>query len=502
MLMDNDAWIGLYGAKRILDGQVLYRDFFDFVTPGTDYFWASVFYLFGVKLSVARIAISISNAVAISIVVFISYRVIKNKLLAAFPPIFFAIYAGYNYYVSHHWLILVPVILVLFSGITNIKEQSTKPHKWFFAGLATAGAFLFIQSIGLTLFGMLVLFIIWYYTVDKLRIKSIIHPLSYYALGFTIPLAIVVICFALSGSLSAFIYDSFIWPFTNYRVINVSSFFSFIGFLIKGLTREGLSPAIIRGMTGYLAIMLSFVIFMHAVSRYKQRKETSFSLPVFIAFLCIGILLGLVQNPTINHIMVFLPIYLILIILIFEYKHFRSDNKFRKLLYLYFPFMMLVLLYNAYRNYSLIGEVMKDSAIVRTHVGEVRMLKEYPGMSYLSNPYVLLKAMDGQLPKDIFVLYWSPDIYLLTGTNNPTPLNIYIPYYNTEKQALSVIRALKANHTKIVIIDGTMETLKHIGLWFVDKRIFSQDEPVISYINSHYKLMKAIEGYKIYVLKD
>lgn len=508
MIIDQDTWIALYGAKRIFEGQLLYKNFFDFVTPGTDYVLASAFYLFGVKLSVARIALAVSNGVAVAIVVSMSSYAIKNKLLSLLLPVLTTIYASYNYYISHHYFILVPVLLVMFSGIKNIKEQESKPNEWFFTGLATAGTFLFIQSIGVTLFGMIILFIIWFHTVDKLRIRSILQPLTYYSSGFVLPLIFVVIIFALSGSLSAFIYDSFLWPLIHYRIMNINSLSRFLIVLLDGVTNKGLSPAILNGFIGYLGILLGISVFIYMWVKYKGKKTEGLSLVVFASVVCIGVISGLIQNPTINHVMVFLPVYLFLIILLYEYEPVYDKKTFRVGFSLYFLFITITLIYNSYRAYSLIYDTLyNNSVIVQTPVGKIRMFKSYKILSDtgISDPRVFLKEMDGKLTKNIFVLYWSPSIYMLTGTENPTPLNTYMPYYNTKEQAMSAIQALKTNHTEIIVIDSTLEYAKymythHKGWAWHDQRIFSPDEPLISYINAHYRLDKIIPGYKIYRL--
>src|SRR5215468_4326951 len=53
-LLIGDEGIILQGAQRILAGQVLYRDFFSFLTPGS-YYWVALFFkLFGSSILVAR----------------------------------------------------------------------------------------------------------------------------------------------------------------------------------------------------------------------------------------------------------------------------------------------------------------------------------------------------------------------------------------------------------------------------------------------------------------
>ncbi len=55
--MEPDEGIILQGAQRILRGEVLYRDFFSFFTPGSYHLLAFLFKLFGSSILVARTAL-------------------------------------------------------------------------------------------------------------------------------------------------------------------------------------------------------------------------------------------------------------------------------------------------------------------------------------------------------------------------------------------------------------------------------------------------------------
>ena len=55
--LEPDEGIVLEGAQRILRGEVLYRDFFSYFTPGSYYFLALLFKIFGSSFLVARTAL-------------------------------------------------------------------------------------------------------------------------------------------------------------------------------------------------------------------------------------------------------------------------------------------------------------------------------------------------------------------------------------------------------------------------------------------------------------
>ena len=77
--MEPDEGILLQGAQRILAGQVLYRDFFSFYTPGSYYALALLFKIFGSSLPVARTALALAGAVLSSITYLLARRVCSRR---------------------------------------------------------------------------------------------------------------------------------------------------------------------------------------------------------------------------------------------------------------------------------------------------------------------------------------------------------------------------------------------------------------------------------------
>src|SRR6266853_699156 len=57
--LEPDEGILLQGGQRILDGQIPYRDFFSFYTPGSFYLTALLFRIFGDSMGVARTALTL-----------------------------------------------------------------------------------------------------------------------------------------------------------------------------------------------------------------------------------------------------------------------------------------------------------------------------------------------------------------------------------------------------------------------------------------------------------
>ena len=52
----------LHGAKRVLEGQAIYRDFFAILTPLSYYLFAAIYRLGGTTLLAARVGMALINA--------------------------------------------------------------------------------------------------------------------------------------------------------------------------------------------------------------------------------------------------------------------------------------------------------------------------------------------------------------------------------------------------------------------------------------------------------
>src|SRR5215469_17142678 len=84
--LEPDEGIVLRGAERILAGQIPYRDFFTFYTPGTLYLVAGLFRVFGDSFAVARISLAITGAIC-SVVTYALARRVCSRGMALFAAV-------------------------------------------------------------------------------------------------------------------------------------------------------------------------------------------------------------------------------------------------------------------------------------------------------------------------------------------------------------------------------------------------------------------------------
>src|SRR5260370_20508031 len=81
--LEPDEGILLQGGQRILEGQIPYRDFFSFYTPGAFYLVAAMFKVFGNAFVVARMSLAITGA-ACSVVTYALARRVSSRGFALF----------------------------------------------------------------------------------------------------------------------------------------------------------------------------------------------------------------------------------------------------------------------------------------------------------------------------------------------------------------------------------------------------------------------------------
>jgi hypothetical protein len=164
-------------AIRILHGQVPYRDFFAFVTPGTEYLFAAGFRIFGVHAWVIS-AWSVVTGFAFCWMLTCFADHILPESMRFFPALLFLVFA-YNGSpdLTHHWfstLAALSAAAVLVPGLTLGRTAA--------AGTLCAVATFFTQTEGLAAFAGIAVYLCWRRFGDA----SGVHPRGKFALRFAV----------------------------------------------------------------------------------------------------------------------------------------------------------------------------------------------------------------------------------------------------------------------------------------------------------------------------
>jgi len=153
---DLDEAFYLHNATRMLDGQMIYRDFFQFTPPGTELVYFSLFKLFGVRAWIPNAAQLLLGVGITWLTTFIS-RKILNGLLAYLPSFLFLVLAFHPAMDgSHHWF---SMLLATAAIALIIQKQSLT--RLAGAGALCAMASFFTQTRGVGVALAIALFLWW-----------------------------------------------------------------------------------------------------------------------------------------------------------------------------------------------------------------------------------------------------------------------------------------------------------------------------------------------------
>src|SRR5438552_14828244 len=101
--MEPDEGIVLQETHRILGGDVLYPDFFSFFTPGSYYFLALIFRIFGSSIIVARTALILIGAIFPVVTYLLGRRVCSRESSLFVAGLVTATTLPYRFLVLHNW---------------------------------------------------------------------------------------------------------------------------------------------------------------------------------------------------------------------------------------------------------------------------------------------------------------------------------------------------------------------------------------------------------------
>jgi hypothetical protein len=163
----NDQMLFAGDGARIVAGQMPYRDYFQFVTPGADLVYAFLFRHLGLWLWIPNMLMVCLAAAAVLLMTLAAEKVLRGTFIAlpaaALPAILtvgFVLFGGMD--ATHHWfssLAAMTAMLVLFEG--------SQDWRIVLAGALCGVAASFTQSKGATVIVGFLVYLIWQSSQEK-----------------------------------------------------------------------------------------------------------------------------------------------------------------------------------------------------------------------------------------------------------------------------------------------------------------------------------------------
>jgi hypothetical protein len=151
---DEDLFLGR--AVHILHGSVMYRDFFEFVTPGTDLFYAAVFRLFGVHAWVIQACGVAFGLAMFYVVTSIAAKILHGPLVLLPGALFLVFDLSSAQDLTHHWFSTLAALIAV-----NILMAGEGLARVVGAGMFCALATLLTQTQGALVFISMLLYLLW-----------------------------------------------------------------------------------------------------------------------------------------------------------------------------------------------------------------------------------------------------------------------------------------------------------------------------------------------------
>jgi hypothetical protein len=205
----DDDKLFLYSARRILRGQMVYRDFFELYFPGTDLFYASTIWLFG-----SRAWLPNACLLGLGIAFVWTSIVLSRKLVtgaSVFLPGLLFLWISFRSYLdaSPHWYGNLFIMIA-----TAVLAEKRSRMRLALAGGLTGLAICFSQHHGVFAAAGLAAFVLWEDHSDGGAWRQIARR----ELHFLVPCTAIIAAFngyiVFEVGLREFVYSTVVFPFT------------------------------------------------------------------------------------------------------------------------------------------------------------------------------------------------------------------------------------------------------------------------------------------------
>jgi len=292
-LLGGDQVYFWMGAQRILDGQVVYRDFFQFTPPGTDLLYAAFFKILGTDIWVTNTVV-IALGVLMGCVCFsLSRQFMKDPQAALTTGLFLVLIYGKALNATHHWF---AVLLVLVAVRINMPRMTGRSIALSGALLGLAAFFNLVHG-GAAVLGFAVFLFLRSKRNGLAPIKAV-REVAVLVFAFALMLLCLSAYYLKTAGFEKLWYCLVVYAF---KYAAHSSRMTF------GLPVATVSPETLLVLLPYLAIYLLLpVIYSISLWRcWRSRRDASFPWNQVTLLSLIGLTLFLDAAVSINWLRVF-----------------------------------------------------------------------------------------------------------------------------------------------------------------------------------------------------
>jgi hypothetical protein len=214
IFFENDHFIQMYDSVRMLNGETLYRDFFQFTFPGTEVWYLVLFKIFGERIWLLNATIVLLGLSIAATMLAISRRLMSGPYVYI-PPIIF-LFFGFRWYGMDGGHRLFSVLFATLGVLVLIEKTSSV--RLVAAGSLCAFAAFFTQNRGVGITAAIAVFIVWDHYSSKryTKLPELFRSLAVFGGAFAATLLILLGYFLFTAGVGAFIESTLLFA-KNYN---------------------------------------------------------------------------------------------------------------------------------------------------------------------------------------------------------------------------------------------------------------------------------------------
>jgi hypothetical protein len=446
--MDPDEGILLQGAQRILAGQMLYRDFFSFITPGSYYLLATVFRVFGSSFLVARTQLALAGSLFSVFTYLLSRRVCSRRTAILVSAAMTATCLPFRFLTLHNWDSTLWACGALYCAARLIEAPN---YLWSFGtGSLISLTFLFEQSKGAGLMLGIGAGLLTIMYLDRTRTLLKRHEILALAFGLSWSLALTLAYFGLHGAWHAMVSDWF-WPLHNYTQANrvpygyqnwsaqtVHLLFGTGSITKKVVILLALSPCFLLPVLPIGAV----VFFLFKLIRHSTPMDGSDKYYLLMSATIGGLLLSVIMaRADIEHFIYLEPIFCLPLAWIFEGRNIPGDafKTWSPLLKAYISVAFLLL------STPLLLRAVQAPASAATRRGVITTASRDTALEYLQE---MVKPGES-----VLVYPYLPIYYYLSATFSPGAYDYLQAGMHTRGQFEEMLSQISSAHLGFVLLE-------------------------------------------------
>jgi hypothetical protein len=466
----------LTGAARIVHGQVFARDFFEVMGPGTFYWLAAFFKLFGVTFLASRICLFVSSLGTALTIYFLSRQVCRQyqtlPYLILVGTSFGALWPGISHHVDSNFFGLLSVACLV--------AWNARHHSGFLiaAGLLIGATTCIYQPKGALL---LLSSLAWLY-LQRRSISAPLAALTLLAGSCFAVVTLVLVYFWSQGALGSLVYANFVFPRHHYGAVNAVPYaYDTIQYYWARWAKAfgggiaSVVPSAILIMPFIFVAALPLLLLLAVL----PCKWKSISSVMALYWLCgWAIWLSEFHRRDIEHLVFGSPLLILLCVRALT----EIQNKPARA-----ALQIVAICAMCLASFNFCVVLFAGAHTTETRVGRAALIGKGPDR--------VLRFLDEHLsPGEAILSYpYSPAYYFLSAANNPTRYSILMYNYNTLAQFREVVSVLEQRRVRYVIWETTFT--RQAGNGFPGMLPNNPADLIVEpYLASHYKPVENDDG--------